>query len=140
MFRSVFANELAHLKLQEARSRGVVPEWEHKWDEAFSDFWTLAVTPPRQVLFAALDVMSSAPLRYGESKLCAVEGFRTFGSKFVNGFDGAMDERSMALVVEYANNAENTSALPRLKHELLNAYRARLVERGFPAAFFVMND
>lgn len=140
MFRSVLANELAHLKLQEARSRGVMPELEHQWDEAFSDFWTVAVTPPKQVLFTAIDVMSSAPLRYGESKLCAVEGIRAFGSKFVKGFNGAMDERSVALVIEYANDAENPSALPRLKQELLNAYRVRLVERGFPAAFFDVND
>ena len=140
LFKSVFANELAHLKLQESRTNGILSAKEHALDEAFSDYWTLSVTPPREVLFAAMDVMGSAPLRYGESKLCALKGFQTFGTKCVSGFNGAMDERSVTLVVDYANDAGNVTALPRLKQELLLAYRKRLIERGFPESLFLVHE
>jgi hypothetical protein len=129
-FRTLLANELGHLKLRNAVASGRTRQTDNQVEEAYSDYWSLVVTPPREILYSVLDVLSTTPQRYELSKQCAIAGVGEFGRANLAGFDPEMKGDSLERLVTYLNDTSNTTSLPKFKIALLEAYKGILVRRG----------
>lgn len=136
LFKALLANELGHLKLRDAVAQGRAPANRNEVEEAFSDYCSFAVTPPREILYGVLDVLASTTLRYGLSKECALMAAREFGVANLPGFTPKMTENSIERLVDYLNDASNVTALPKFKSALLAAYRRKLTAEGIPGDLF----
>lgn len=137
MFQALLANELGHLKLRAAVEQGRVPQPDNQVEEAYSDYWSLIVTTPQEIIFGFLDVLQAEPLRYQLSKECAMAGAVEFGRVHLPGFGPKMDEDSASRLVGYINDSQNVGTLLDFKQALLNNYKRVLIERGnIPAQMF----
>lgn len=137
MLAGVFANELGHLKIDWAREKAIISSrLDHQVIEAYSDYCTLAVTPPGEILYAAMDVLANTTPRYTESRLCAARGINEFGRAHVPGFTDRQDEASATSFVNYCIAPQNAPRLATLKNSLLTAYREILQSKGIPSELF----
>lgn len=136
MFAAVLANELGHLKLEEAQRSGSLKLEGPALSEAYSDYCTFVVTPASEVVPALLDVMGTETYRYDLSKGCIQEALNTYGKQHVPGFRGVEDRASMTILFNQITNGATPTRLETLRAQVLRSYEDIFIAKGLPASLF----